>query len=281
MHAAVALLALAGAGERASGATGSGEVVVEVYSGFPASAPALAPAPAHFVIDVSGMLAGGESPSESEQRQFAQKLIVPYLGRHPGLGLESAAVHLFRRGQKQECPDAAGGASLAAGEALAQLDSELAKDASARNARVVLFSAFEGECAPRLCEVAARLVERGVWLELAAIQSDAAVPSCLATLRPPAQAPIPWLGGFAPASAPAFSVEAVTADGAVVLAQGTAGTPLRVEAGLRRISVALDPPEVIGPIQVRADQRLRIRVLDFPLSAPGERSWRVEVSDAK
>src|SRR5262249_6032470 len=114
-YVAVALLALAG--ERASGASSSGEIVVEVYSGFPLSAPALAPAPGHFVVDVTGMLGGNENASEDEQRQLAQKLIVPYLARHPGLGLESAAVHAFRRGQKQECPDATAGASLAAGDA--------------------------------------------------------------------------------------------------------------------------------------------------------------------
>lgn len=276
----------AGGGGGGTGATGSGELVLEVYSGFASSAPALGPAPAHLVVDVGPMLGPG-TPSlpDDEQRRLAQNLIVPYLARHPGVGFEAAEVHVFRRaalGPGETCADPAG-TSLAAGQALAQLEQQLAQAGPGRSARVVLFSAFDGECVPQLCDAAARLVERGAWLDLVAIQSDARVPGCLSALRPAAQTPIPWLASWSAAKPPSFSVEAVVAPGreARVVADGKAGAPLRVEAGLRRIRLALDPPEVIGPIQVRANQRLRIRVIDFPLSAPGERSWTVEVDNGR
>lgn len=280
------LLAACAASGGSPAATGSGELVVEVYSGFVSSAPALAPAPAHLVVDVSAMLAPGADTGDDEQRRLAQNLIVPYLARHPGVGLESATVHTFRRmapAPGESCADPASGTSLAAGLALARLEQQLASGEAGRNARVVLFSGFEGECVPQLCEAAARLVERGAWLDLVAIQSDARVPGCLASLRPSAQAVIPWLASWSRAKRPSFRVETVAAAGSEprVLAEGLAGTPLRVDAGLHRIRVALDPPEMIGPIQVRPGQRLRVRVLDFPLSAPGERSWVVDVEDAR
>jgi hypothetical protein len=281
------LLAACAAGGASRG-SGSGELVVQVYSGFTSSAPALAPAPAHLIVDVSGMLEPGAAAAADEQRRLAQSLIVPYLARHPGIGLESAAVHVFRRtaaapgdASGASCSDPSSGASLAAAQALGRLEQELAEREAARNARVVLFSTFESECVPQLCEAAARLVERGAWLDVVAIQSDARVPACLASLRPAPQAPIPWLASWSAAKPASFRVETVAAPGAEprVLAEGTAETPLRLEVGLHRIRIALDPPEIIGPIQVRSDQRLRIRVLDFPLSAPGERTWTVDVDD--
>src|SRR5262245_27044953 len=129
----------------ASGAPRTGEIVVEVYSGFASSAPALAPAPAHWVVDVSSLAPATTSPSDDEQRRLAQTLVAPYLARHPGVGLESAALHLFRRGGApgETCSDPASGSSLAAGRALELLEQELANDAAAGHARVVLASTFD------------------------------------------------------------------------------------------------------------------------------------------
>jgi hypothetical protein len=278
-----ALLASACAADvnRAPRSAGNVELTVEVYSGFGASGPALVPAPVHFVVDVTPLL-DAEKPTESseEQQRLAQSLIAPYLERHPDLAFNPSALHVFHRlesGPGDTCADPTSGASFAASRALVRLQEELAKQGAAGAERVVLLTAFETECAPRLCETAGALAARGAW-SLAALGSDVRVPACLESLRPAPRATIPWLAQWSAAKPPAFTIEAIAAgDGAPqVLAQGSAGAPVRVSAGLRRIRIALDPPELVGPIQLRPNQRLRIRVMDFPLSAPGARSWQVE-----
>jgi hypothetical protein len=265
----------------------SAELTVEVYSGFAASGPALVPAPVHFVVDVTSLL-DAEKPTESseEQQRLAQTLIGPYLERHTDLAFNPSALHVFHRlesGPGDTCADPTSGASFAASRALMRLQKELETQGAGGAQRVVLLTAFETECAPRLCETAGALSARGAWLDVAALGSDVRVPACLENLRPAPRATIPWLVQWSAAKPPAFTIEAVAAGEVApqVLARGSAGVPVRVSAGLRRIRIALGPPELVGPIQVRPNQRLRIRVMDFPLSAPGARSWQVEVIGAE
>jgi hypothetical protein len=276
---AVSLLVTSCAGEPGDGR--SGEIVVELYSGFVASAPALPPARTHFVVDVSELLPPDGSP-EDEQR-VAQALIAPYVAER-GLGLETAALHAFRRSDAEagsSCSDRSSGASLAASMALARLDDELAR--SDEESRVVLVAALQDECTPSLCEAAARIAKRGTWLDVASLGGDPGQPACLGQLRPSTMAPIGWLPAWSKRQPPAFTIESVPPSGRepVVLARGVAGTLVRAPAGVHRVRVALDPPEVIGPVQLRAGERLRIRIMDFPLSAPGARTWEVESVDAR
>jgi hypothetical protein len=279
---AALLLAVACAGGDA-GSTSGGEILVELYSGFSAGAPALPPARTHFVVDVSQVLPEG-STSEEEQRQLVEAVIAPYLAEHAGPGFESAALHPFRRESgppAESCADRSSGSSLAASSALARLDEELVRSGG-EESRVVLVAALEGECAPSLCEAAERLAQRGSWIDVAALGGDAGMPACLGQLRPSTMAPIGWLPAWSKREAPTFSVESVPAAGSepVVLARGVTGMLVRAPAGVHRVRVALDPPELIGPLQLRPGQRLRIRIMDFPLSAPGPRAWDVETVDA-
>ncbi len=263
------------------------ELSVEVYSGFASTSPALVPPAVHFVVDVTPLL-DPERPLAplDEQQRLAQNLLAPYLESHTDLAFNPSGVHVFHRlerGPGDTCADPTSGQSFAATRALTRLQEELAQASTSSDVRVVLLTAFDTECAPRLCEAAGSLAERGAWLDVAAVGSDARVPACFASLRPGAKAPIGWLASWSPAKPPAFTVEAVGAADAAprVIAEGAAGSSVRVAPGLRRIRVALDPPELVGPIQVQPNQRLRIRVMDFPLSAPGERAWQVESIDAR
>lgn len=273
---------VAGPGGSVSDA-GTGEILVEVYSGFVADAPPLETPPVHFLVDADALRPGvaGAVVSDRERLKIRAMLLDPYVARHPGLGFESAALHLFDPAPDagaQRCDDPAA-SRFAASRALGRLgDGILGTEPSAR-ARVVIFSRFGGECVPRLCEVASAMMERGVWIDVVALDGESGLPACLATDPPPAPPAI--LASWMPARPPSYSVEAVTRPGqvATVFARAPTGSVVQVPAGIRRIRVSLDPPEIVGPIRVRRGERVRVRVMDFPLSAPGARSWTVETVD--
>jgi hypothetical protein len=183
------------------------------------------------------------------------------------------------------CPDSSSASELFASEAIGRLQTELARRRESGNARVVLFASFENECVPRICEAAARLVAPGTWLDVVVVGSEQGAPDCLRRLRPSGADPIPWPAVSAPPALPGFIVEEVSRQSdrePRILNQGTAGgEPVAVSPGLRRIRINLDPPELVGPIRIRPGDRLRVRVMDFPLSGPNQRAWVVESIDEK
>ena len=148
--------------------------------------------------------------------------------------------------------------------------------AGTRSARVVLVSDVSGECTPLLCAAAQRLAASGTWLDLVQI-GPGTPPPCISELRVAATSPA-FLSSQT--SAPAFRIETLesAAQQRSVLARGNAQAgPVTVAPGLRMIVVELSPEEQIGPILLQDRQRTRVRLMDFPLSAPGKREWVVEV----
>jgi hypothetical protein len=284
---ALALLAAgcAGAPERIDAPLSEALLTVEFYPGFSTAAPKVAAAPVHALVDITALMTPELADGPQDQQvALARTLAGPYLAQRSDLS--DPQLHAFHRmGARAEgsCPDPASGRGTATGQAIERLQQQLAENQQAADARVVLFAGFEGQCVPTLCEAAKRLVEPGTWLDVVALGSES-VPACLTELRPSAQAPIAWLSNWSRLPAPAYSIEAIGAAGAPgsVIAQGKAGGPaVAITPGLRRLRVELDPPEVIGPIRVRAGDRLRVRVLDFPLSAPNERMWQVDRLDGR
>jgi hypothetical protein len=140
---------------------------------------------------------------------------------------------------------------------------------------MVLVSDVSAVCAPLLCAAAQRLAASGTWLDLVQI-GPGTPPACISELQVAPSSPA-FLNAQ---SAPAFRVETLeTASQArSVLARGSAqGVPVAVSPGLRMIVVELSPEEQIGPVLLQDRQRTRVRLMDFPLSAPGRREWVVEV----
>jgi len=87
------------------------------------------------------------------------------------------------------------------------------------------------------------------------------------------------------AKPPAFRVEVLDpakSGPGRTLATGVAGGPaVRVPSGLVRVVVEVSPVETIGPLQLPPGGAAKIRVMDFPLSAPDERAWIVELRNAQ
>jgi hypothetical protein len=161
-----------------------------------------------------------------------------------------------------------------ASQALDALAGQLASS-GAQKSRVVLVSDMSGECTPRLCESAQRLTSSGMWLDLVQI-GPGTPPQCIQEL----QLSGPQPSFLAAGEAPKFRVESLesAATQRSVLARGDAqGAPVTVEPGLRMIVIELSPEEQIGPVLLQDRQRTRVRLMDFPLSAPGKREWVVEV----
>jgi hypothetical protein len=257
------------------------EIVVEVYSGLLASnEPAPTQQHVHFLVDVTPLMTSDGPLDADSQLTLARKLTAPYLqDRTLDPAPEFHAFNRMLEGQAQgSCPDTAG-AELYASEAIEKLRTELASREEP-GSRIVLFTSFKNECQPRLCEVAEQLVQRGSWLDTVVVGAEASTaPQCLRALRPSVRQPDAWLASWTP-PAPGFSVSAVTeadpGQGGSELATGKAGGSVLVSPGLRTIRVLLDPPELIGPLRVRPGDRLRVRVMNFPLSAPEGRTWIVE-----
>ena len=145
--------------------------------------------------------------------------------------------------------------------------------------RVVVFSDLGTECGGDLCAAAGRVASAGARLDLV-LFSEAEVPECLAELSPEGE---PRLAALAPAALRrSFRVEAhETGSKAVgdVLARGRVdGTPTRVPAGAATVVLEIDPPSVIGPLELEEGTLTRVRVLDFPSLDPPTREWQTEVA---
>ncbi len=141
--------------------------------------------------------------------------------------------------------------------------------------RVVIVSDFGEECArPRAaCEWAERLVAEGAELDLVVV-GDRPLPACWRRIAAPSR-------GIDVAAAPPPEVRVEwteqtplrrTPRSALVPAQGR----LELPAGAVRVIVALDPPEVVGPLLLPEGAVTRVRVLDFPALSPPAREVFVD-----
>jgi hypothetical protein len=168
-------------------------------------------------------------------------------------------------------------ASLA--EGLRAIAVSLPDDAGAH---VVVITDLGEDCGGDLCEAARAVVERGAALDLVAVD-DVAVPSCLAALVPPTDAPAP-LAEVIALTAPRF--QATPGPGRLdgeepATASGVAGgPPVRVASGPVRVEVELDPPLVIPDLVLTPGVAHRLRILDFPSASPPARDWELETEPA-
>ena len=255
-------------------APGEAQVRVEVYQGL---RPGTVPDPElDVLVDITPLLGADEVPGpEADLTPLAES----FAGRIASLlpaGQSKTRYHGFQRvssAQAQDvCPEPERESFAVA--ALDALREKLAA-AGSLGSRVVLVSDVSAECTPLLCAAAQRLTATGTWLDLVQI-GPGTPPPCIAELKVGPTSPA-FLN--AQAAAPAFRVESLesAATARSVLARGNAGTPVAVTPGLRMIVVELTPEELIGPILLQDRQRTRVRLMDFPLSAPGRREWVVEV----
>jgi hypothetical protein len=158
-------------------------------------------------------------------------------------------------------------ASLA--QTLDEVGRDLEREAAARATRVVVLSDLDDSCGGDLCAAAARLVERGAWLQLVPTGA-AAAPACLAELLPSPALP----RASASADAP-FTVTSADTDRALeILAVGRAGDGfVPVPPGVVSLLVHLEPPERIGPFRLDPGDAARVRILD---DRSAGRTWRLE-----
>ena len=280
-HAALAvLLSLLAGGSCAtpgdSIAPGQAQVKVEVYQGLRGGTipdPEL-----DLLIDVTPLLGPDEVPGRDSDLTPLAASYAKRIGSLLPAGQAKTRYHGFHRvgtaSRSDACPEP--GRETFAGEALDALRAQLAS-AGTPNARVVLVSDVSSECTPVLCDAAQRLAASGTWLDLIQI-GPGTPPQCLQDLESSQ--------GKAPAflssqtAAPAFRVETLESSTSPrnVVARGNAqGGPVSVDPGLRMIVIELSPEEQIGPVLLQDGQRTRVRLMDFPLSAPGRREWVVEV----
>ncbi len=256
-------------------AAGEAQVRVEVYQGL---RPGTIPDPElDVLVDITPLLGPDEVPGpETDLTPLAEN----FAGRIASLlpsGQSKTRYHGFQRlgssDAAPQCPEP--NRETFAVVALEALREKLAAE-GAESARVVLVSDVSAECTPLLCATAQRLAASGTWLDLVQI-GPGTPPPCIAELRVAANLPA-FLK--AKSSTPAFRVESLESptQARSVLARGNAqAEPVAVSPGLRMIVVELSPEEQIGPILLQDRQRTRVRLMDFPLSAPGRREWVVEV----
>jgi len=259
---------------------GASEIQVEVYRGL--SAGSLVEPGHHVVVDVAPMSYPDSRPEDPAvlQQQAARmlerlELALPEQPQpilHPFLAVPSGTA-------AETCPDGSG-RPVHASSALGELRSALAAEPQSAPAKVLLVADLNEECAPRLCGEARSLIQAGAWIDFVQLGSGTA-PECIAELRPAAVEPSS-LRSVSGRAQVGFRVEAANpAQQNRVLARGQAASaPLEVGPGYRTIVVELNPEERIGPIRVDRGQRIRVRLLDFPLSAPTAREWTIEVQDA-
>ncbi len=257
-------------------APGEAQVRVEVYQGL---RPGTIPDPElDVLVDVTPLLGPDEVPGpETDLTPLAEAFATRVASLLP-VGQTKTRYHGFHRTSGSEAPAATcpePDRETFAVNALDALREKLAAS-SAQSARVVLVSDVTSECTPLLCAAAQRLAAKGIWLDLVQI-GPGTPPSCLSELKVAGTSP----GFLSPqASPPAFRIESLESSAAPrsVLARGNAqGSPVAVTPGLRMIVVELSPEEQIGPVLLQDRQRTRVRLMDFPLSAPGRREWVVEV----
>jgi hypothetical protein len=276
----VALLSSAGSCVTApdaarSVAPGESQVRVEVYQGL---RPGTIPDPElDVLVDITPLLGPDEVPGPTTD---LTPLAESFAGRIASLlpaGQSKTRYHGFQRIGGSEtapaCPEP--DRETFAVAALDALREKLAA-AGTPSARIVLVSDVSAECTPLLCAAAQRMAASGTWLDLVQI-GPGTPPQCLSELRVTPSSPA-FLK--AQASTPAFRIETLetSTQPKSVLARGNAqADPVAVSPGLRMIVVELSPEEQIGPILLQDRQRTRVRLMDFPLSAPGRREWVVEV----
>lgn len=278
-------------------------VAVEIYRGFAQRATPLRSAErVEVLIDVTPSMASRTAVGAARfvaAQQVTERLVrsLPeqsYVGLH-ALGVAKAAVcaPAFRTGhsgpgesretllREIEALRPAGEASLA--DAIEGLRVYLGATGNLARSRVVLLTDLGSECGGDLCEEVTQMIAGGARLELV-LFGDGEVPGCLDDLDVSGA----WLSGAAP-PVTAFRV-APGRGGAAGGVEGVAGgEPVAVPAGAVRVSVDLDPPAEIGPLEVAPGGTLRLRILDFPALDPPirevvmERDWsearRVSGSD--
>jgi len=258
---------------------GASEIQVEVYRGV---MPASLPTPSqHLLIDVTPLLEPGDPPDADADLSPLAKRMVTRLELAPEP--EPSKLHAFTRTggptDATTCESDPSRESFASA-ALETLATNLRSGSTLDGMRLTLATDFSVECAERLCESAARLIDEGAWLDFVQFGSGP-VPTCIGKLRPTPREPASLGAAFAP-SPPTFRIETALPAGAPrTLARGTAqGPPIEVGPGYRTVVVELNPEERIGPVRLVPGQRARIRLMDFPLSAPDQRQWQIEVENA-
>ncbi len=171
-------------------------------------------------------------------------------------------------------PPPRGESSLAA--ALEDVARDLVSRGAAAGARVVVLSDLEPACASDPCQAASRLVAAGAEIEVVAL-GEAEPPACLAGLT---SRGLPSFVSAVPVpAAPRFRVERAPggsdAEASERLAEGVAGDR-RVFVGTGRVvvTVELDPPVAVGPLDLEEGDEAWVRVLDFPeLDPPVREVW--------
>ncbi len=257
-------------------APGEAQVRVEVYQGL---RPGTIPDPElDVLVDITPLLGPDEAPGpDADLTPLAENFATRIASLLP-VGQSKTRYHGFQRIRSSDAPASTCPEPDRETFAVAALDALREKLAAGgtQGSRVVLVSDVSSECTPLLCAAAQRLAASGTWLDLVQI-GPGTPPPCIADLKVATSSPT-FLNGQS--AAPAFRIESLAspAGPSSVLARGNAqGTPVAVSPGLRMIVVELKPEEQIGPVLLQDRQRTRIRLMDFPLSAPGRREWVVEV----
>jgi hypothetical protein len=173
-------------------------------------------------------------------------------------------------------PPSRGESSLA--RTLEDARRSLSRSESGTGARVVVLSDFEPACGGDPCAAARGLVEAGIELEVVAL-GETPAPACLAELTsdalPPALARVSLPGE------PGFRVERPTRPqagfGRTLIGLGRAGgESLTVPPGRVVVTVELEPPVTVGPLDLVPGLEATVRVLEFPSLDPPVREVWVE-----
>ena len=256
---------------------GAAGIRVEIYGGFEGGAAV--PPPSHLIVDVTPLLGSAEPPAANADltplaKELAEGLLAPLPGE------ASPSLHPFHRmaprPQATTCPIR--GAKTQASDLIGELRRGVLSGEAARGSQVILALDFTEECTPLLCQRATELASAGVWIDVIQV-GRGEPPSCLESLPEiPAVEP-PGLREGATRAPRMFRVEQLRPDGSTtrILANGRAGATVSVDPGVHIVVLEGQPDIVIGPFELGVGQVARVRVLDFPMSAPEARSWTVEV----
>jgi hypothetical protein len=279
-------------------------LTVEVWSGAPAAAKALADVPVRsprvaIVVDLSTSMQVSFQPDGPTRAEAARaeadrllralpvntRALVETLGAASGASC-TPAVRL--EADPAAADGSKGGPASLVGplqaltphsessldETLGRVGEAIASSGSSAGWHVVVVSDFGSECGGDPCAAIERLVGRGVPVDLVDLAQSGS-PAC----APPPPAPPSIAAQLAPAPPPAFRVEA-PADAATphaLLSQGRAGgPPVAVPPGPAAIVVDLTPPLTVGPIVFGPGEQAHLEVLHFPAASPPVGRWRLE-----
>lgn len=279
-------------------------LTVDVWSGAPAAARALANAPVRpprvaVVLDLSSSmetLFRPDGPTRAEAaRAEADRLLrtlpaktstlLEVLGAASGAAC-TPAVRLEAAPATEGRADT-GPASLVTplqalkphsesslDEALGRVGDAIAASGSSAGWHVVVVSDFGAQCGGDPCAAIERLVGRGVPVDLVDL-AQTGTRAC-APLPP---APPEIAAQLAPAAPPAFRVEAL-ADAPTpraLLSRGRAGgPPVAVPPGAATIVVDLAQPLSVGPVTFAPGEHADLEIFHFPAARPPIGSWRIE-----